>query len=179
MERRIAEIYDFSWIIKRKLAASEHPGKVATILGDWRPVISWLFEQGIGGIITLTPEWPLDGEVKKILREYEIEWYFLPIQDFRAPETFDTAFTFVKYVKEINDKGKAALVHCHAGCGRTGTMLIAYLMIEKGYTLEDAQKELRYKRYCIASVLSNEDQYGYLIRLETELLLEKQNRRIL
>ena len=179
MERRITEVYDFSWVIKGKLAASQHPGIAATRVGGWTPLIEWLYEQGIGGIITLTPEWPLDKKVISLLGEYEIDWYFLPIPDFRAPETLDTAFTFAKYVNEINNKGKAALVHCHAGCGRTGTMLIAYLIIERGYTLEDALSEIKEKRQCVLSVLSNVEQYNYLVKLETELLLKKQNRRIL
>jgi protein tyrosine phosphatase domain-containing protein 1 len=39
--------------------------------------------------------------------------------------------------------GKKVAVHCHAGRGRTGLIICAYLIYKKGFTAEKAIKEFR------------------------------------
>ena len=45
-------------------------------------------------------------------------------------------------------KKKRVYVHCYAGCGRTGTVVVSYLILFQGYTLENALRLYYYKRGC-------------------------------
>src|SRR2546425_11105758 len=63
------------------------------------------------------------------------------IDDFSAP-TFDQIDEFITFVETKLKEGKKVLVHCHAGRGRTGTMLAAYL-IHQGMSPDAAVREIR------------------------------------
>lgn len=45
-------------------------------------------------------------------------------------------------------KHSRVYVHCYAGCGRTGTVVIAYLFLFHNYSLEEAVNLFYSKRFC-------------------------------
>mmetsp|Transcript_2853 Transcript_2853/g.6653 ORF Transcript_2853/g.6653 Transcript_2853/m.6653 type:complete len:196 (+) Transcript_2853:86-673(+) len=50
------------------------------------------------------------------------------------------------YMKEAIASGSKVLVHCHVGINRSATIVIAYLMKTRGYSLERALKFVRQNR---------------------------------
>ena len=64
------------------------------------------------------------------------------------------AESVVAALKKALAKGKIAAVHCHAGAGRTGTMLGCYLVSERGMGATEAVELLRKQ----GRVLSNKQQ---------------------
>ena len=82
-------------------------------------------------------------------------WAFcrLTSKDFGTPR-IDQALQFVKVVKQALDEGKIVTAHCHAGAGRTGTMLGCYLVSYEGQRPNDAISSLRRQ----GRVLSNRQQ---------------------
>lgn len=65
----------------------------------------------------------------------------LPVPDGHAP-SMEQAVTFVHFVTEHLTAQRPVAIHCHAGLGRTGTMLAAYL-ISQGETAEGAIHRVR------------------------------------
>lgn len=65
----------------------------------------------------------------------------LPVPDGHAP-TVEQAVTFVHFVTEQLAAQRPVAIHCHAGLGRTGTMLAAYL-ISQGETADAAIHRVR------------------------------------
>ncbi len=62
-----------------------------------------------------------------------------PISNFaRALETL------IRLIEE----GRKVYVHCYAGCGRTGTLVSAYLIIRECMTYEEAVNRFRARRGC-------------------------------
>lgn len=69
-------------------------------------------------------------------------------------DMFDNSFTimydsFAKAVDIIDinlEKNKKVIVHCFAGIQRSAAVICAYLMVCKGYTLEDAILFMRQKK---------------------------------
>ena len=49
----------------------------------------------------------------------------------------------LRFIKQALDQGGCVLVHCFAGVSRSATIVIAYLMVEFGMTLNDATMHVR------------------------------------
>lgn len=130
-------IRNFCYVIDNELAGSAAPGSWGNIIDDLEQICA----KGIKRIITLTEE-PLP---RIFLDEYNFESLHIPIQDYTAPSV-EQIFKTVEYIEESRKQKKPVLVHCHAGIGRTGTMLAAYF-VYRGYTTADAVKHIRNIRF--------------------------------
>lgn len=142
---------NFSFIIDGVLAGSGYPGpSPAELMKDLERARA----QGITAIVTLT-ETPLP---LAVVQESGMKYLHLPIHDFSAP-TIDQIRRFVEFVdknKSDAEEGGATLAHCHAGIGRTGTMLAAYL-IHQGADAESAIATVRRRRPGSIETMTQED----------------------
>ena len=107
-----AMLRNFGWVVPGRLAAMglPHPEDVAV-----------LRYQGFTTVLCLAEDGPIDE-----MRRAGLQVCHEPIRDFAAPDA-ETLDRCVKFVREAVDRGERVLVHCHAGYGRTGTVLAAYL----------------------------------------------------
>ena len=130
-------IENFGWLIEGKLAGSG--GLIH------HEELVWLREQGIGAIMSLT-ERSLRRE-KMLLHRLDplgFTYRHIPIVDETAPSQAQVD-EFVGFVDEMLGQGRAVLVHCRGGYGRTGTMLACYL-VSRGWGAEQAMAEVRARR---------------------------------
>jgi len=121
--------YGFSWVDQPHLAAMARPEEYDDLL--------WLREQGIELIISLTED--------PLRRDWLIEAGLLalhvPIADMDAP-SLEQLREIISAIGKARERNMAVAVHCHAGKGRTGTILAAYL-VDKGYSAGDAINAIR------------------------------------
>lgn len=138
-ESRIAASLNFSWLLDGQLAGSAAPMLVEDL--------EFLHAQGIRALVRLAcpgrDDFVIDASD---VREVGLEDLHIPVEDFQAPdqEQIDRALSFI--VGHLGE-GKPVAVSCGAGCGRTGTILACFLIIE-GYSADDALKFLISKRPC-------------------------------
>ncbi len=124
-----------NWIEPGVMAASGIPVGVKDLQS--------LYEQGIRAIVTLT-EHPLTVQKEitlQVLAEIGLTCLHAPIVD-QYPPDIATVQETVQFVNQMKAQGRPVLLHCHAGTGRTGTMLHAYYLTE-GLSLEEAKAKVK------------------------------------
>jgi protein tyrosine phosphatase (PTP) superfamily phosphohydrolase (DUF442 family) len=95
-------------------------------------------EQGIKAIMNLSQELE---ELVDIEQQEGFEVYYLPIADEKAPaqEELEEALDWLDEAIYLQRK---VLIHCRHGIGRTGTVVLSFLL-RKGFGRKMAQKKLR------------------------------------
>src|SRR5690606_16960501 len=133
---------NFYWVIEDEIAGMSMPTAAraclyvedgdAAVQEEIQREITELKQYGIGAVVTLT-ENPLAAER---FRKAGLEYMHIPVPDMTAP-TPSQIEDFVAFAKQVVKKGKAVVVHCLGGSGRTGTMLACYL-VDKGHSAREA-----------------------------------------
>lgn len=123
----------FAWLLPDRLAGMGKPG----LMRDPEHDIEAIAHAGITQLVSLTMQpFPVT-----TLSPFGIEGRHFPIQDMGIPAVGSTIGLCSSIDRTLKHGGRVA-VHCHAGLGRTGTVLAAYL-IYKGSDAESAIARVR------------------------------------
>ncbi len=137
---------NFSWIEENVIAGAHYP--------DDSSDFDYLRNNGIKVIISLRQKNHYTVLPAKVLKGFVI--YHLPIEDFSIP-TDEQVREFWQLYQKHEKLRESIVVHCYAGCGRTGTMLAAWLLLkEKVKTGQEAIEMVRELRPC--SIESDEQE---------------------
>jgi atypical dual specificity phosphatase len=125
----------FYWVEEGWLAGSSRPGGLRDL--NLPQDLEELQARGIGAIVSMT-ETPID---QLAVEELGMRYSHIPVIDFTAPSVPQTLDALAD-IDEAHAEGRAVLVHCAAGQGRSATILCSWL-IRQGSTADDAVAHLR------------------------------------
>jgi atypical dual specificity phosphatase len=146
----------FRWLVEGKLAGTPEPG----ILFDIDYDLSLLRSAGVTMLVTLT-EQPIP---ETLLEPHGLKSLYFPIVDMNVPSCRATE-DLCSLVELALERGEVIAFHCKAGLGRTGTLLVSYLIwegappaealavartIEPGWVQSDIQEQylFQFAEYC-------------------------------
>ncbi len=121
---------NFCWINEEK--------NIGAMAGPYKELhIEILKKANIGTIITLTEE-SLDENLVQI----DITYIHIPIRDFECPKPEQIAQA-IAAIEVAQSEGKAIVVNCLTGTGRTGTIIACWLVKKEGLSAEAAVNKVR------------------------------------
>ena len=140
------------------LGMSPLPGLTGDFLADVEKIFNW----NPTTIVSLTPKKEMEdlgaSDFVSMMAKERIPWVHFPIKDFSIVDQ-QQEILWEKISKNINlqiNDGNRILVHCRGGCGRTG-MIVLRFMIEFGEDPEKALERLRVIRPCAIETLAQEN----------------------
>jgi len=140
------------------LGMSPLPGLTGDFLADVEKIFNW----NPTTILSLTPKKEMEdlgaSDFVSMIAKERIPWVHFPIKDFSIVDQQQEVL-WEKISKNINlqiNNGNRILVHCRGGCGRTG-MIVLRFMIEFGEDPEKALERLRVIRPCAIETLAQEN----------------------
>lgn len=124
--------------------------------------VEQLHQQGIRAILTLT-ELPLTHQreiTSALLTQSDITAFHFPIVDQFPPEAEKVAEA-VAFMDQMKGENRPVYVHCHAGIGRTGTMLHVYYL-SHGLSLDEAREKVKTGKFTSQFFMLSETQQAFL-----------------
>lgn len=100
--------------------------------------LSTIRAQGIEAIVNLCAECY---DLNETESNYGFNVYYLPIVDETTP-TLEALDDVIVWMQQIIHSGQRVLVHCRYGIGRTGTVVLSYL-IHAGFGFKEAKKMMK------------------------------------
>jgi len=152
------------WIEKNIIAASGIP------IGE--KDLRSLFEQGIRAIISLT-EHPLTIQTEigsDVFADIGLTYLHTPILDQHPPKS-ETIWKTIQFIDQMKEQHRPTLIHCHAGVGRTGTVIHAYYLAE-GLSLEEAKAKVKKLRPSSQFLMLSDKQKAFLESFAKELMMK-------
>lgn len=146
----------FLWLKKGSLAGTPRPGVVHDLAYD----LQALKRVGVTHLFNLT-EIASD---EQVLATYGIANTWSPIVDMTAPSLTQGAWICARITQSLS-RGDVVAVHCHAGLGRTGTILAAYLIWEGADALDALESVRRIEPRWVQS----DEQVAFLQRFATRM----------
>ena len=97
---------------------------------------AWLRRAGISRVVKLCADDPTvpGGDA----RVPGVQYLVLPVRDDPSEDITAAATQAVIAIKAARRAGERVLVHCHAGVSRSATVVLLYLMLVRGFTLDEA-----------------------------------------
>ncbi|QEE36730.1 protein phosphatase [Octadecabacter sp. SW4] len=131
-------------VLAGALAITPMPGRGGNYDVDLRALVAW----GPQLVVTMTPLAELAAQdMPDDLAARGIGWVHLPIADFGVPSGVDPWGAIEAQALEVLRSGGRVLVHCRAGCGRSG-MACLRIMVAAGEDGRTALLRLRAVRPC-------------------------------
>jgi atypical dual specificity phosphatase len=150
-----------NWIDEKVLAAGGIPIS--------KENLQVLQKQGVKAIVTLT-EHPLTAQKSlpaSLFAEMDFDLFHVPIVD-QTPPSRQQVLDVFNYLQQMQAANKAVYIHCHAGVGRTGTMLHA-IELRRGSSLEAAGSKIKQARPASQFIMLSDVQKEFLEALAVEL----------
>ena len=140
------------------LGMSRLPGLQGNLLADIEKIFNW----NPAAIISLTEQKEIEyfgaSDLISFIEKEKIPLLHFPIKDFCIVDQ-QQEILWEPISKNIHQKindGDRILVHCRAGCGRSG-MIVLRIMIEFGEDPEEALERLRKIRPCAVETKAQEN----------------------
>ncbi len=131
----ITDRLNFSWLIDGEVAGHSAP------MSD--DDLAYLKGKGLRALVRMAEEHRARVTPAQVQTQGLADCH-QPVVDFTAPTPNQIA-RMVAFIEENVVAGRPVGVSCHAGVGRTGTVLACYL-VKKGRTAEEAMKEVSVRR---------------------------------
>lgn len=152
----------FVWLLPGRLAGTPRPGAFDPQAHD----LQALRDAGVTTLLSLT-ETPFDQDAAVA---YGLTTAFEPIVDGNAPSV-SQAERLCRQIDAWLDNDHTVAVHCHAGLGRTGTVLAAYLLWRDRVHARtpDASCALRQVRRLRPGMVQTSVQEGFLVEFAQQM----------
>ena len=146
------------------------------ILGDGTTALCAMKLRSIGVTHVLNTAWGRDRSFGLI--NTSKNFYKAAGIQFYGIEAIDVpSFSLKRFFQETADfideallSGGKVYVHCQMGISRSSTIVLAYLMIKKGWTAQEAVRTVRARR----QIIPNDGFLRQLCQLNEELIIERQ-----